>query len=51
MNFPVATVKPELNGHFKKKKKLVLKTNNGLMKVESIAECSPWGILQSFLTS
>ena len=26
-------------------------TNGGLMKVESIAECSPWSILQYFWTA
>ena len=40
------TVKPVLNGHSKIGKTKVLKTNGSLMKVESIAECSPWSILQ-----
>ena len=31
--------KPVLNGHSKKDKTKVLKTNSSLMKVESIAEC------------
>ena len=45
----VATVKPVLSGHSK------IKANNWysrriatLMQVKSIAECSPWSILQSF---
>ena len=33
------TVKPDLSGHSKIDKTKVLKTNGGLMKVESIAEC------------
>ena len=40
-------VKPVLNGHSKIDKTKVLMTN-GLMKVKSIAECSPWCILQYF---
>ena len=36
------TVKPVLNGHSKIDKTKVLMTNGGLMKVESIAECSFW---------
>ena len=36
------TVNPVLNGHLK----MVLMENGGLMKVESIAECSHWSILQ-----
>ena len=36
------TVKPVLNGHSKKK------TNNRLMQVKSIAECSMGSILQYF---
>ena len=39
-----------LSGHSKIKTK-VLKTNGSLMKVESIAECSPWSILQYFWPS
>ena len=42
------TVKPVLNGHSKINKTKVLMTNGSLMKVESIAECSPWSILQYF---
>ena len=32
----------------KKDKTKILITNSSLMKVESIAECSPWSILQYF---
>ena len=42
------TVKPVLSGHSKIDKTKILMTNGGLMKVESIAECSPWSILQYF---
>ena len=31
-----------------KKTKMVFKTDNRLMQVKSIAECSPWSILQYF---
>ena len=41
-------VKPVLSGHSKIDKTKVLMTNGSLMKVESIAECSPWSILQYF---
>ena len=44
----VITVKPVLRGHLKVDKTKVLKTNGNLMKVESIAEWSPWSILQYF---
>ena len=37
-----------LNGHSKIDKTKILITNGCLMKVESIAECSPWSILQYF---
>ena len=40
----IGTVKPVLSGHSKIDKTKVLKTNGRLMKVESIAECSPWSI-------
>ena len=40
------TVKPLENGHSQKDKKLVLKTKYCLMKVESIAECSPWSFIK-----
>ena len=42
------TVKPVLSGHSKKDKTKLLMANGSLMKVESIAECSPWSILQYF---
>ena len=42
------TVKPVLSGHSKIDKTKVLMANGSLMKVESIAECSPWSILQYF---
>ena len=42
------TVKPMLSGHSKIDKPKILMTNGSLMKVESIAECSPWSILQYF---
>ena len=46
---PSGTVKPVLNGHSKRDKTMVLKTNGSLMKVGNIAECSPRGsILQYF---
>ena len=37
----VSTVKPVLSGHSKIYKTKVLLKNGSLMKVESIAECSP----------
>ena len=40
------TEKPVLNSHSKKDKTKILMTNGSLMKVKSIAECSPWSILQ-----
>ena len=40
------TVKPVQNGYSKIDKIKILMTNGSLMKVESIAECSPWSILQ-----
>ena len=42
------TVKPVLSDHSKKDKTKILMTNGNLMKVESIAECSHWIILQYF---
>ena len=39
-------VKPVKNGHSQKDPKLVSKTNNRLMQVKSIAECSKGSILQ-----
>ena len=46
--FCKATVKPVLSGHSKIDKKKVFMANGSLTKVESIAECSPWSILQYF---
>ena len=37
-----------VNGHSKIDITNILMTNGSLMKVESIAECSPWSILQHF---
>ena len=42
------TVKPVLSGHSKIDKTNILMINGSLMKVKSIAECSPWSILQYF---
>ena len=42
------TVKPVLSGHLKTDKTKILMENGSLMKVESIAECSRWSILQYF---
>ena len=42
------TVKSVLSGHSKIDNAKILMTNGSLMKVESIAECSPWSILQYF---
>ena len=42
------TVNPVLSGHLKIDKTKILMTNVGLMEVKSIAECSPWSILQYF---
>ena len=42
------TIKPVLSGLSKLDKTKVLMTNGSQMKVESIAECSPWSILQYF---
>ena len=44
----VLPVKPVLSGHSKIDKTKILMTDGSLMKVESIAECSPWSILQNF---
>ena len=40
------TVKPVLSGHLKMDKTKVLMENVSLMKIESMAEGSPWSILQ-----
>ena len=42
------TVEPILSGHSKIDKTKILMTKGSLMKVKSIAECSPWSILQYF---
>ena len=42
------TVKPVLSGHSKIDKTKVLKTNNSLMKVDSIAECSLGAFCNTF---
>ena len=42
------TVKPVYNGPSKIDKTKILMTNGSLIKVKSIAECSPWSILQYF---
>ena len=42
------TVTPLLSHRSKIDKTKVLMTNGSLMKVERIAECSPWSILQYF---
>ena len=42
------TVIPVLSGHSKIDKTNILMSNGSLMKVKSIAECSPWSILQYF---
>ena len=42
------TVKPVLSDHLKIDKTKGLMENSSLLKVESIAECSPWSILQYF---
>ena len=41
------TVKPVLNCHSKIDKTKVLMINGSLMKVERIAECSPFGLFES----
>ena len=43
-----ATVKPVKASTQKKDKTNILMTDGSLMKVKSIAECSPWSILQYF---
>ena len=42
------TVKPVLSNHSKIDETQILMTNGSLMKDESIADCSPWIILQYF---
>ena len=48
ISFEVITFEPVLSGHSKMEKTKVLKTDGCLMQVKSIAECSPWSILQYF---
>ena len=43
-----STVGTFLSNHSKIDKTKTLVTNGSLMKVESVAECSPWSILQNF---
>ena len=43
-----STVKPVLRGHSKIDKTMILMTYGSLTKVERIAECSLWSILQYF---
>ena len=47
-NIYYGTVKPVLSRHSKIAETKVLMANGNLMKVKSIAECSPWSILQCF---
>ena len=47
-NSKFITVKPVLNVNSTIDKTKILMTNGSLMKVESIAECYPWSILQYF---
>ena len=44
----ISIVKLVLSGNSKIDKTKILMTNGSLMKVESIAECSPWSILLYF---
>ena len=46
--FLQSTVKPVLSGHSNTDETKILMTDASLMKVESIAEYSPWSILQYF---
>ena len=47
-NTSPCTVKPVLSGHLKIDKTKELMENGSLMKDKSIAECSPWSIMQYF---
>ena len=47
-NTVLYTVKPVLSDYLKTDKTKVLMENGSLMEVESIAECSPWSILQYY---
>ena len=44
----LSTVKPVLSVHSKIDKTHILMINGSIMQVESIADCSPWSILQYF---
>ena len=48
VTYATDTVKPVLSGHSKIYKTKILIENGSLMKVESIAEISPWSNLQYF---
>ena len=50
-NKKCVTVKPVLSDHSKEDQKLVFKTDNRLIQVKSIAECSNGSILQYFRPS
>ena len=45
---PLCSIKPVFKGHSKIYKTKIFMTNGSLMKIESIAQCSPWSILQYF---
>ena len=45
-NRTTALVRPVLKGHTKRRPKLSFKNNYCSMQIKSIAECSPWSILQ-----
>ena len=45
----ICTVKPVLSSHSKIDKAKILMTNGRLMKVESIAECSPFDLHQAII--
>ena len=45
------TVNPVFSGHSKRRPKLAFNSDFHLMQVKSIAECSPWSILQYFRPS
>ena len=51
MHNAISTVKPMQNSNSQKGNKLVFKIIYSVMQVKSIAECSPWSILQHFRPS
>ena len=51
LTFHYCTVKPVLSGHTIRRPKLVFNTDNRLMQVKSISECSKGSILQYFRPS